>query len=110
MREFQVYFKCLYIGRLLIDEEGRYLYYLMEHSKTSCFLSRQDITSEDLENFVDSPFKEVRKIIAAHDKTISYDVIKKLLDDESDEVVITVITESEAVKNEPLILFVDEII
>lgn len=83
-----------------------------KNREESCinFLSRQDITSEDLENFVDSPFKEVRKIIAAHDKTINYDVIKKLLDDESDEVVITVITESEAVKNEPLILFADEII
>lgn len=83
-----------------------------KNREESCinFLSRQDITSEDLENFVDSPFKEVRKIIAAHDKTISYDVIKKLLADESDEVVITVITESEAVKNDPLVLFEDEII
>lgn len=83
-----------------------------KNREESCinFLSRQDITSEDLENFVDSPFKEVRKIIAAHDKTINYDVIKKLLADESDEVVITVINESEAVKNDPLVLFEDEII
>ena len=83
-----------------------------KNREESCinFLSRQDITSDDLINFVDSPFKEVRKIIAAHDKTISYDVIKKLLADESDEVVITVITESEAVKNDPLKLFEDEII
>lgn len=83
-----------------------------KNREASCinFLSRQDITSEDLENFVDSPFKEVRKIIAAHDKPIGNDVIRKLLDDESDEVVITVITESEAVKNYPLVLFEDEII
>ena len=79
--------------------------------KESCinFLSRQDITTEDLRNFADSPYKEVRKIIAAHDKT-DRETILKLLSDVSDEVVITVITESEEVKIDPLLLFEDEII
>ena len=89
------------LARKLVDKDR----------EESCinFLSRRDITTKYLRNFVDSPFKEVRKIIAAHDKT-DYEITLKLLSDVSDEVVITVITESKAVKNDPLKLFEDEIL
>ena len=39
MREFQVFYKGLYIGRLVINEAGEYLYYLLEHAKTNRFLT-----------------------------------------------------------------------
>ena len=53
MKEYQVYYKGLYIGRLIINEDGQYIYYLNDHFKTSCFFSdhplREVLTSEQTE-------------------------------------------------------------
>lgn len=70
MREFQVFYKELYIGRLAINEKGEYMYYLMDHSKTNCFFSRLNVApalyTEQKEFGAPIPFFQVR--IEANDR------------------------------------------
>ena len=43
MREFQVYYSGLYVGRLIINEEGKYYYALNDHFKTTCFFNGRNV-------------------------------------------------------------------
>jgi hypothetical protein len=68
MREFQVYYRELYIGRLVINEKGQYMYYLVDKDKTDCFLSGLNVAPAlytEQEEFGDPiPYFQVR--IDAH--------------------------------------------
>ena len=43
MKEFQAYYRGIYIGRLLINEKGEYLYYVHDEFRKSSFLRRNKI-------------------------------------------------------------------
>ena len=70
MREFQVYYSGLYIGRLIINEEGQYHYTINDVFKTNCFFSGKNVApalfTEQPEFGDPIPFFQVR--IEANDK------------------------------------------
>ncbi|MBR6253344.1 MAG: hypothetical protein IKR04_05885 [Clostridia bacterium] len=70
MREFQVYYSGLYIGRLVINEEGKYYYALNDHFKTICFFEGKNVAPAlytEQNDFGDPiPYFQVR--IEANDK------------------------------------------
>lgn len=45
MREFQVYYSGLYIGRLLVNERGQHLYSLNDSFRTNCFLKGKKVAN-----------------------------------------------------------------